>query len=498
MGEESDYGGAGEEGVTLMRLNQILSNPNIPDDVEVTLTPKPYQLEDLRKHLEWRRSNNFSGVGTGKSLISYLWIMYKLYSGMKVLVVMPPPLLGQYLTNFSQQITGHGFTYARLDKDPAKRKSGMSAGIWPDVLMMSYQLFVKHGKEIRENGRYTAVVADESHQMANASSQAFQEMFRAIYMQDMDLISMTATPCPTELRSAYGHIRLKKRDAYVDLAQFDRIHVDWVPFVKDQIAGYKQLDLLSENLNYRAVRRRQEDVLSLEKPTIIDHHILLDDAHQNLYQQLLLERMLEFGEELIVARNQQSLRQMALQLVTNIGVFTLEKIDNEPLDNLRQIVDSIEGKVVVFCHFRKTVESLAHVFKGRNPALVYGGSNVSANVDKFLKDDSCTIAIMNYRSGGAGFNLQENCHHMIFYEPTGSPGDFEQALGRVQRLGQKRPVVAWVFRYAFTSSTRLFGKAVARAKELKQIMKDNTSFVDNLTTEIFSNVPEIISTQDGG
>lgn len=479
-----------------MRLNQILGREGVPDEVIVTLTPKPYQREDLQKHLDWRRSNNFSGVGTGKSLISYLWIMDKLYSGKKVIVVMPPPLLTQYMMNFEQQIVGHEFTCARLDKDPAKRKALMLGGVWADVLMMSYQLFVKHGAEIRKHGRYKSIVADESHMMANASSQAFQEMYRAVYMQDMDLLSMTATPCPTELRSAYGHIRLKKREAYVDLAQFDRIHVDYIPFMKDQIAGYKQLDLLSENLNYRAVRRRQEDVLSLEAPTIIDHHVLLDDAHQNLYQQLLLERMLEYGEELIVARNQQSLRQMALQLVTNIGAFTLEKIDNEPLDNLKQIVGSIEGKVVIFCHYRKTVESLAQIFKGRNPALVYGGSNVPANVDKFLNDDTCTMAIMNYRSGGAGFNLQENCHHMIFYEPTGSPGDFEQALGRVQRQGQKHPVVAWVFRYAFTSSTRLFGKAMARAKELKQIMKDNSSFVDNLTTEIFSNVPEIVSTQD--
>ena len=479
-----------------MKLSQILAKESIPDTVEVTLTPKPYQLEDLHKHLEWRRSNNFSGVGTGKSLISYLWIMDKMYSGKKVLVVMPPPLLGQYMTNFTQQIVGHDFTCGRFSKNPTLRKAEMLAGSWPDVLMMSYQLFVKHGKEIREHGRYKAIVADESHMMANASSQAFQEMFRAVYMQDMDLLSMTATPCPTELRSAYGHIRLKKRDAYVDLAQFDRLHVDWVPFVKDQIAGYKQLDLLSENLNYRAVRRRQEDVLSLEKPTIIDHHILLDVAHQSLYQQLLLERMLEYGEELIVARNQQSLRMMALQLVTNIGAFTIEKIDNEPLDNLKQIVESIGGKVVVFCHFRLTIESLAQVFKSRNPALVYGGSDVPKNVEKFLNDDSCTLAIMNYRSGGAGFNLQENCHHMIFYEPTGSPGDFEQALGRVQRQGQRLPVVAWAFRYAFTSSTRLFGKAMSRAKELKQIMKDNTSFVDNLTTEIFSNVPEIVSTQN--
>jgi hypothetical protein len=71
----------------------------------------------------------------------------------------------------------------------------------------------------------------------------------------------------------------------------------------------------------------------------------------------------------------------------------------------------------------------------------------------------------------------------VFFEPTGSPGMLVQALGRVQRQGQESLVIAWIFRYAATISSKLLSKAFSRASDIKEVMDDDVSFIDYLTRQ---------------
>lgn len=471
-----------------IKLNQVI--PEAPDSITLSMAPRAYQLEDFQYLDQQKRSSNFSEVGTGKTLVSQLWIMARLCRGMGVIVVMPPPLLIQYARSFSV-FEGHPFTIDLVHKDRGKRHNIMddwdADGSHPDVLLLSYQMFVKYHKYLKGIRKYQALVADEAHAISNAATKSFQAVFITVFNRNMDLHTMTATPCITELRSAYGFIKLNNPSAYKDLAHFDRVHTVYQTMEDSQIkqiVEYREVPLIEHNLNRNAVRRRAVDVLSLTAPTVIEHHVALDSQHYALYQQLLLERMLELGDELMIAKNQQALRQMALQIITNVGEYTTDAIADEPLENLKEIISHIEGKVIVFCHFKATVRKLNQAFRTLNPALVYGDSDVQKNVDKFLQDDSCRIAILNYQSGGAGINLQPVCNHVVFYEATGSPGQLEQALGRVHRQGQTKPVVAWVFTYIRTKSSKLFTKAYNRFEDIKIVMNDDVVFIDHLKRDL--------------
>lgn len=457
------------------------------------MEPRGYQLEDTMKLVSWKRSANFSEVGTGKTLVSILWAFYHLYSKRKVVVVMPPTLIPQYMGAFDI-VRGHPFSLGVLAKDVNKRHNIMDTWDkegWPDVLFMSYQMLVKYAKQLRA---YKAMICDEAHiGFSNVANQAFQKAFFFVHSRDNYLLEMTATPMTTEVRSAYGHIRLRDPDRYLDLSQFDRMHVIYQNQTIEEraakgakiIAGYQNLDLIESNLNRMAVRRRAVDVLSLEVPNIIEHVVALEPKHSRLYYELLEARILEMGDEIIVARNQQALRQMALQIITNLDLYTDKMMDDEPLESLKVIQESLgDEKLVVFCQFQNTVKKLNRVFKHLNPALIYGGSDVPKNVTKFQTDDTCKLAVIQYQSGGAGFNLQEQCHNVVFFEASGSPGALIQALGRVHRSGQTKPVNAWVFKYmvgagANTVSSKLLAKVFVRAEDIKKVMQDEiTPFVD--------------------
>jgi SNF2 family DNA or RNA helicase len=466
----------------MTRLNEIIKDRQVPDDVIVTLEPKPYQLEDFESLRNWVRSANYSEVGTGKSLVSYLWIMDKLYSGKRVLVVMPPSLIGQYVRNFDV-IQNHLFDIRTLLTDKAKRHKQMDVWDkegWPAVLVIGHQMFVKYRKSLTA---YQALVFDEAHVISNPATQAFSATYYFVHAKKVDYMEMTATPCTTELRSAYGHIRIKTPEAYDSLDHFDRLHTIWAIDAPNKTpAGYRDIPKIEAHLNQYAVRRRQDEVLDLEKPTLIEHWVDLEYKHAEVYRTLLEQRIIELGDEIMVARNQQALRQMAMQLITNIEAYSDKQLDDMPLENLKDIITSVDGeKVAVFCTYQGTVRKLAKVFKHLNPALVYGPSNVQQNVDMFNNDPDCKLIILNYQSGGAGFNLQSNCRYVVFFEPTGSPGMLIQALGRVRRQGQTKPVIAWIFRYAATISSKLIARAFSRAGDIKKVMDDDLCLIDYLT-----------------
>jgi len=460
-------------------------------DVFHTQPPREDQVQDLSKVLSWSRAAIYSEVGTGKSNIAFMYITHKALQGIKVAVIMPPTLIPQFMHEFNEKIVGHDLYVLNLTMPKPKRDklfiTMSETGVVPDIVFLSYVMFTKHWEDLQDLG-FRALVADESHNACNVSTKNFKSIWKFLYgkhgdpVEGSSFLSMTATPCTTELRSSFGHIRLKTPELYKSQAEFDREHVMWHEYTDfPKIVGYINKDKLKENMNRFSVRRRSRDVLSLAEPNIVEHRVYLSTAHLNLYKKLLKEMILELGDEILDGSNPAKLRVMALMLITRVQEFTESKIEDLPLANLKEIVANLAGdKLLVFCHFRSTVEGLAEEFKELNPALMYGGSNTPVNVAKFNDDPTCKIAILNYKSGGAGLNLQSNCHNTVFYESTGSPAEYDQAVGRTQRGGQTEVCNVWLFRYVNTLSARLIDSALGRSKDIKHVMKDKKAMLDAL------------------
>lgn len=475
-----------------MKLSKIFEEAGHPflgriDSLTSTQVPRPYQIDDLSKILVWDRAANYSEVGTGKSLTAFLYVIHKLLDGKKVVVVMPPTLIPQFMYEFTHIIRGHNFKFQNLSLPKKKREELLEEWVqfppsMADVVFLSYNLFVKSW-EILQGLGFTVLVADESHMACNPKTKSFKAI--KWFMECItkpNFLSMSGTPTPTELRSAYGHIILKDPGKYASLSAFDREHVVWHEFTDfPKIVGYKNIKVLEENLNHHAIRHRSSEVLSLEAPNVMEQRVFLSPAHRALYKKLLRELIIEMGDEIIDGTNPAKLRVLALQLITGVQTYSETKIEDAPADMLKIVQESVgEGKLLVFVHFRSTVVQLAEVYKHLNPALMYGGSNVPKNVDKFNNDPTCKIAFLNYKSGGAGLNLQYKCHNTVFYESTGSPAEYQQAVGRTHRSGQQNVCNVWVFRYVNTISERLIDSALHRSKDIKAVMRDKKSILDAL------------------
>ncbi len=443
-------------------------------------TPREDQLEDFTSAINNKRFSDFSEVGTGKSLKSYLYILHHLLEGRKVVVVMPPPLIPQYITEFERIFPGQPFQYMNFNVPLKKRNRRIHEGI-PELVFMSYQMFVKYSRKLTS---HEVLVADEAHALKSESTTIFRVVQQHLHTTDGYFLEMTATPCKVGLHDAYGHIRLKFPREYRSYNDFERKHISYALVAGyKKIVGYREKAKLSETLNRCSARRLSSDVLDLDKPNLIEHHIDIEEEHRAIYTRFMRELFLEIGDELITALNSSSLRQHALRIVTQVEKYTEGKVVDAPLENLMSIIDSLDlkkTKLLIFCHFRDTVEKLQELLEGYNPAVIYGGSNTKRNAEKFLTDDTCRVCIPNYKSGGAGFNFQSVCHNIIMYEPVGVPAELAQAIGRCHRGGQTEVVNVWVFNYYRTLFSRMVDTALERDVEIKTLMGDRSTVLEAL------------------
>jgi hypothetical protein len=116
---------------------------------------------------------------------------------------------------------------------------------------------------------------------------------------------------------------------------------------------------------------------------------------------------------------------------------------DELMTLLGDLYETPETKVVIFSQWVRTHEILQRRFAQRdyNHVLFHGGipgTQRKGLVDRFREEDRCR-AFLSTDAGGVGLNLQ-HASVVVNMDLPWNPAVLEQRIGRVHRLGQKRPV----------------------------------------------------------
>ena len=120
------------------------------------------------------------------------------------------------------------------------------------------------------------------------------------------------------------------------------------------------------------------------------------------------------------------------------------------LATLKEFLADYEGKFVVFCEFRHSIDALAELFGKMGIAHVtLDGRSKGDEWREFQDDPKVQAIICQYQSGSAGIDLYA-ADMVIFYEPTLRSDLNEQAKDRIHRVGQTRPCSYY---YMLTSGT---------------------------------------------
>jgi len=215
------------------------------------------------------------------------------------------------------------------------------------------------------------------------------------------------------------------------------------------VVGYHNLGELSEKLQPFSYRVLKDDCLDLPEKTFIKRTVQLSPDQHKLYSQMK-EKALAVLNGKMVSTTTVMTQLMRLQQIT-CGHFTADdgstqEIPNNRIDELTDVLEEIEGKVVIWGHWQKDINQIIKAIVkeyGEKSVVDYYGltpkNERQKNIDKFQTDPDCRFFVGTPATGGYGITLTA-ASNMIYYSNGYDLEKRTQSEARIDRIGQKYPM----------------------------------------------------------
>jgi len=314
-----------------------------------------------------------------------------------------------------------------------------------DITILNYDIVKKHKDAILDLNPQ-CVILDESHYIKNFKAQrtkAVQEICRA----SPHIIALSGTPMlnrPIELWTVANMIAPNTFN-------------NWQKFVKRYCAGFQDsygwnvsgssnLDELQALLRQTMmIRRLKADVLK-ELPEKMRETVFMDVSGKAWSDYMEVEtNFINWLKENLGEDEKLSDKLMA-EAILKINKLRTKIVDakmKSVKEWVNNFMDSSTGKLVLFCHHRKTIKAMKEAF----PDILSISGEDSAEdrqkaVDSFQNDDSKRLIVLTFGAGGVGLTLTK-AQNVAFIELAWRPADLSQAEDRIHRIGQEGQVTAW-------------------------------------------------------
>ncbi|MCL4783436.1 MAG: DEAD/DEAH box helicase [Bryobacterales bacterium] len=295
--------------------------------------------------------------------------------------------------------------------------------------------------EWAEKQRWDLIVADESHRLKAPGGKA-SLAFKRLRGRSRARLALTGTPLPHSPLDAYAQFRFLDQSIFgPSFAAFRQKYAVMGGFQRKQVTGFQHLqefEALMRTITFRV----SKDVLDLPPETHITYECELSAEAQRIYRDLEEDFVAEVRDGRVTAANAM-VKLLRLQQVTGGWVKTdkgeSHRIDSAKLDLLADTLEDIGAgePVVVFCRFHADLDAVHEASK----AAGFESLELSGRRDELARwqDGEAQVLAVQISAGGVGVDLTR-ARYSIYYSLSFSLGEYDQALSRVHRPGQTRPV----------------------------------------------------------
>jgi SWI/SNF-related matrix-associated actin-dependent regulator 1 of chromatin subfamily A len=452
---------------------------------------KPFPYQEIGS--TWLTKHRFrllaDGMGLGKSVQAITAILA--LSAKNILVICPAVAR----SNWGNEIAKWGndqLTYQVLYKN----QRGLPE---VNVVIVSYD-FAALYTVLLNTREWDVLVLDEAHMLKSLDAKRAKAVFgKNGVCRHADYIwALTGTPAPNYIN-----------DLWILLYSFGATTLNYDAFVQEYctyyyfdrgytkrlvVTGHKpeKIKELRDMLDPIMLRRKMEEVMS-EIPAISFHDVvvdagevdvggddkLLEYVRENRLQDLDVRLELEekLMNELLAGGGADTAIIEALKLGAK-GIATLRRYNGlqkvQPVINL--VSNELENwdyeKIVIFAVHRNVVELLRQGLAAYGAVTVYGGTDpkkVQKKVDAFQNDKRTRIFIGNIQSAGTAITLTA-ANEVLLVETGYVPADIMQAIHRVRRIGQTKPVRARLVSLSNSTDQKVNEIVRKKATELSAIL----------------------------
>jgi len=431
--------------------------------------PYKHQLTALEKSWDKDEYAYFMEMGTGKSkvLIDNIAMLYDKGKINSAIIIAPK---GVYRNWYSQEIPTHmpshiPYKTVLWTATTSKAKDKEYQQLFEinydlHILIMNVEAFsTKKGHLFATkfmNARKCLVAVDESTTIKNPSAKRTKAITQmasmARYRRILTGSPVTRSPLDLysqcnflepELLGFQSYYAFRSRYAHMVSRNFGGRQV--------QIVGsYRRLDELSDNIKPFSYRVLKEDCLDLPAKIYMKRTIELTPEQQKHYASMKSLALTALKGKSVSAPHVLS-QLIKLHQITcghlKLDDGSIEDIKNRRLDELMDVLEEVEGKVIIWANYIYDIEKIVKTIikeYGEESVVDYYGAIASEtrqkNVTEF-QDPRSKVKFFVGNPQTAGYGLTLTAANTVIYYSNGY--DLEKRLqseDRAHRIGQKKSV----------------------------------------------------------
>jgi len=431
---------------------------------------KPYAHQLKALEMSWNKEvfAYFMEMGTGKSkvLLDNISMLYDKGKINGALIVAPK---GVYKNWFDSEIPIHLVNHiekktvlwqALINK---KQQDKLDTLFKPEVdlhiLIMNVEAFsTKKGLDFAAKflSCHNALVAiDESTTIKNPGAQRTKNILSLSKLSKYRrvLTGSPVTKSPLDLYTqcefldpwlldCTSYYAFRTRYALMKTANFNGRSVQIV-------TGYKNLAELSEIVKKFSYRVLKDDCLDLPPKTFMKRIIQLSPEQKRVYSQMKSMALAELNGKMTTTFNAIT-QIMRLQQIT-CGHFkaddgSVQEIKNNRITELMDLLEEVEGKAVIWAHWRHDIATIVREIEKEYPGSVmtYYGDTSTDDRQKAIREmqdpeSKIRFLVGTPQTGGYGITLT-GASTMIYYSNGYDLLLRKQSEARIDRISQTKPM----------------------------------------------------------
>ena len=423
--------------------------------------PYDHQRVALRKGATQRVFGFFMEQGTGKTKVTidnavYLYNMELLNT---VYVIAPNSVYTNWKKEIEIHSSANNYIYQhKIDKKFYPKKDKLNWYLM-NIEAFSHKSGYNKGLElVEQRGLTTMMVIDESTTIKNRTAKRSKNVIKLGKGVRYKRI-LTGTPVTKSPLDLWRQFAFLDEDL-LGFKSFYSFRARYCIMQSKPVGGnrriefpvsYINLEQLEEKILPYTHRVLKKDCLDLPPQIWQRRNIYLSNEQRNAYE------ILKEHARVVIQDKQSSIHNKLteiakLQQVCSGFLYSddgkLVELSNAKLDELLNIIEEIEGKIIIWATFRHSIqkieETLQKKYGEKSVVTLYGDTKKRSEVvDNFNDPRGSRFLVSNPSVGGYGLTLNASSYQ-IFFNNSYNLEERLQAEARNHRSGQKADKVTYI------------------------------------------------------
>ena len=325
----------------------------------------------------------------------------------------------------------------------------------------------------KSSNTFGMIAFDEAHKAATKSSQQGTNLLK---LEAPFKIAATGTLITNNPLSAYVSLSWTDNDQ-ATLTNYKSQYCNFGGFKDAQVIGFKNLEVLQEEIKACSLRRTLDQVRSDMPPKTVTLELLEPEDDQRKFYEAIKEGVKEEADKIeLKTSSLLALTTRLRQASVCPSILTSQPVSSCKVDRCVELIDELTSqgeKVVVLSVFKETLNEVAAKLTGFRYSINTGDvpdAIVAENNRRFQEDPNEQVTLGTWGKIGTGWTYNA-ASYLICLDTPYTAAMFDQGCDRIWRVNNTRPAFITVLMCKDTIDERV-QQIIETKKELSEFLVD--------------------------